>query len=1395
MTERIPQRNAIIARGRTAAIGLAVSVVVALGAAGRIGGAAAASELPPEQVEFFEKHIRPILAQECYECHNSRDEAKAGLVLDHREGWRAGGDSGPVIAPGRPAESLLLGAIRHERDDLQMPKSGAKLDEHVIDDFRRWIAMGAPDPRDGPPSEEQLAEDTSWEAIRDRRAGWWSFQPIARPDVPEVEGVDHPVDRFVRARLAEEGLTPSGPADPRTLVRRLHFTLVGLPPEPEEAESFVAAWKADPDAAVAAEVDRLMGSPQFGEKWARHWMDWTRYADSHGSEGDPDIPKAWRYRDYLIRAWNDDVPYDQLVLEHFAGDLVDAPRIDRERGINESALGTGHLRMVYHGFAPTDALEERVRFTDDQIDAVTKAFMGLTVSCARCHDHKFDAISQADYYALFGIFTSALPATVSVDAPGVAEKNRDSLASLKPEIRRAMADAWLAALEDGRLDWEGALEKAGKNGKDGTLDPVLQPLRAVRRAGEGSGEAAAAWRAQRKAFRDAMAKAESARSGDAIRRHWDLSDPAELADWTRDGVGVEDTEPAPAGEFALAPGAPDADDGPVIDAILPAGMHSHRLSTRHRGVLASAPLELDGEYDLHLHAAGDGGLARYAVQHYPRRGTVYPVTRLEKGDWHRIRYGRLDYWKGDRIHLEFTTAADTAVLTRDRERSWFGVREAILVEKGAPVPLWPEKESQAPLFAGQDAAPADFDQAVDRYRETLRRVLAQWRRDDGSLDDAPALFLDGLLQSGVLPNRPGDLPGEGRELVRRYRELESQVPAPTRAPGVLERPGRDQPLYVRGDHEKPGDPVPRRFLEAIDETPYATDGTGRLPFARDLLSEDNPFTARVIVNRVWHHLFGGGLVSTMDNFGRLGDKPSHPELLDFLAARFREDQGWSLKALIRDLVLTETWRQEAIPSDEATRADPDNRLLSHFSIRRPPAEGLRDAILAVSGELENERYGPPVTGNAPRRSVYLKVKRNRLDPFLKTFDFPTPASAVGRRDRTNVPAQSLTLLNDPFLRNRAADWAGAMLDSLPADAGEDARIRRLFETALSRPPTETELAKSRSFLQTVDGAARANRERIRELEKELASVREQRRELLEPVRRRLLAERGAEDAGTGVGLPPSAAPSPVAQWDFEGDLADSAGNLSGAAKGDARLDDGALVVDGNGFVATGPLPFELGEKTLAATVRLSDLDQRGGGVITVQDRQGRVFDSLVFGERRPRRWLAGSNGFARTLDFEAPDETEAADRPVHLALVYEGDGTIRCYREGEPWGDPVRKAPLHTYAAGEAEVLFGLRHGKSPHGNLPLRGRILEASLYDRALSPDEVRAVAAGRALPAREVEAALTETQRTEKAALEARIAELRSARADRRQPDAELPPHRRRWRELTHALFNLKEFVYLK
>ena len=1331
-----------------------------------LGGVAPAQAITDAEREFFESRIRPILAQECYECHSGATKSKGGLLLDTRAGWERGGDSGPVIVPGKPEESLLLKSIAHEIEDLKMPKAGAQLDHQLIDDFRHWIAMGAPDPRDAPPSPEQLSQDTNWEAIRERRKGWWSFQPIRDPEIPVIEGATHPVDRFVRSRLEKEGLEPAGPADPATLHRRLSFALVGLPPSLEESENFQKEWTADPDKATSSLVDHLIASPAFGERWARHWMDWVRYAETHGSEGDPAIPHAWQYRDYLIRALNDDVPYGQLVKEHLAGDLLAEPRINPSLQLNESAIGTAHYRMVFHGFAPTDALDERVKFTDDQINTVTKAFLGLTVSCARCHDHKFDAISQADYYAMYGIFTNGLPATVSIDAPGVLEQHRDELKQLKGRIRSATAAFWLESLRDGSFDFNAPSKS-------------LQLLAKLTQ----SEDPASGWQQTRSDFEERLRNFHESRNGDQVRRIWELSDPEEAGQWTKVGEGMQ-------GDGAIQPGEFVVGMSGIVERFLPGGVFSHSLSTKHRGFLASPPQPLDDEYDLYLNVIGENSSARFAVQHYPRRGTVYPVTNLEKGVWQWVKYDRIDYWKGDDIHLELSTAADAPVLVKNEERSWFGIREALLVKKGSPSPERPEDEwLGAVLSPAGERDPKTAEEIRSIYVEVIRNLLGKWQNGE-VLSDAGALLLEDLRAGGALPNKGESVPAELASLLTEYRDLESQVPTPTRAPGIAERPGVDQALYVRGNHKEPGEIVPRRFLEAIDETPYETSGSGRLELAADFLRDDNPFTARVAVNRIWTYLFGEGLVATVDNFGRLGEEPSHPELLDHLATRFRGEMDWSVKALIRELVLSETFRQSSNPSPEAAEQDPDNRLLSHYSVRRLDAEAIRDSLLAISGELDGERYGVPQGETSPRRALYLRVIRNNLHPLLATFDFPVPASTVGTRDSTNVPAQSLTLLNDPFIAGRAAAAAKRAKAAMEEAPDDEAMIDWVFRAALNREPTLPEIDSARSFLHTLEQEYRVGAEKRAGLQKRLTDLEAEREGILEPVRERLFASLRKPDEKAVMPVDPG----PVSHWNFEQGLNDLVGESSLTLEGSAKVEGGALVLDGSGYAISQVLKQDLSAKTLDVIVELETLDQRGGGVMTVQDARGTLFDSIVFAERRPLRWLAGSNRHVRTADFNGPDEKDAVKQPVRLTFTYDEDGTIRGFRDGKPLGEPVRVSDLQNYSAGDSEVVLGLRHGKGPGGNRSLKGRIYEATLFDRALSPEEVgiQAGQTGVYVSKEMILDSLTEPQREKLRSIDQSLDEVKDQLSGFR-PFPEKPD--RKWQDLVHAVFNLKEFIYLQ
>jgi len=1329
-----------------------------------------------ERQSFFESKIRPVLAAECYECHGATKQ-KAGLRLDYREGILNGGDSGAALVAGDPEKSLLFQSITHAHSDLQMPKDRAKLDDKVIADFAKWIKTGALDPRDHAPTAEEAAKDMDWKSVLEMRKRWWCFQPVANPAPPEVKNATmshHPVDRFVEKKIEDAGLQPAAHASAAAVIRRASYVLTGLAPTPAEVAAFEQSAIRNPQSAMESLVDRLLASPRFGETWARHWMDWVRYAETHGSEGDPAIPDAWRYRDYLIRALNADVPYPQMVRENIAGDLLKHPRINKDLGENESALGIGQYRFVLHGFGPTDTLDEQVTFTDNQIDVITKAFQGLTVACARCHNHKFDAISQTDFYALYGIMVSCHPATICVDTPEVREKNVKELAALKPRIRDAVATAWqksLATLAT-RLDAWQPKDEARKKGQG--PDPTREALEAWQRMrGLEPAKMGGEWARQERIWQEAQAKRQAFLHQDTYAR-WDLrSDDAKT--WFADGNGLRGASSA--GEFSVSP---EGDD--VVARIHPAGVFTDLLSTKHRGVLTSHRFPGQGGR-LWVRVSGSGNSrVRYVVQNYPRTGTIHLKKDLdgEGSDW--VSWD-IDYWKGDTLYLEACTNADMPVEGKGAERSWFGVSEVIYAKDKNVMPP-PAGVSLSAVLDPQTPAPASREELVHAYAKAIGKCVEAWR--SGRMTDDQAEFLNSVLLAKLLPNTTKELAGVA-SLIAEYRKLEEAVPVPTRAPGVLEADSFDQALFVRGSHKTPAEAVPRRFLEAIDARDYKPTNSGRLQLAQSLTDPKNPLTSRVIVNRLWHYVFGRGIVATTDNFGKLGDLPTHPELLDYLASRF-DARGGSIKDMLKFLLTSQTFQLDDHAPAQAIEKDPENLLLTHFSVRRLDAEAVRDSILALTGKLDDTMYGESVLSREPRRSVYLKVVRNNLDPFLAVFDAPVPSSTRGRRDATNVPAQSLALLNDSAVIEWSGDWAKRILGNKAAPSDEG-RINEMFREAFGRAPTPQEKMQSSGYLHTIDEANASSGVMVSNLQKKISLLEQRIESYLGPARDKMMADRGAVKV-------PKNLPTPIAEWDFEDGPKDLRGGLNLELKGNARVEHGALVLDGEkSFAESSMLKKPLREKTLEAWVKLDTLDQRGGGVMSVQTSNGATFDALVYAEKEPQCWLAGSNFFRRTQSFEGEPEAAALTKPVHLALVYRADGTIAGYRRGEPYGQPYRSHGPEEFEAGKCNVIFGLRHSPAG-GNKMLRGRILRARLYDRALSDAEVSASAKTEAaLPGDEdLLAALDDNERNVVRHAREELSDLNLKLTEIREATSHAGPEAA-WQSLAQSLVNLKEFIYLR
>ncbi len=995
------------ARGISALLLLLVPVVIA--SAGRPAPPAPVPPTAsPEDLEFFEKRVRPLLATHCVSCHSGAEPA-AGLRLDRPEALRG------AVTPGKPDASTLIHAVRFTGPAPKMPPSG-KLPAEQIAALEEWVRRGAPVPKATAPA----ARPEAGFPLEARRRHW-AYQPVKAPAIPRPKGAAawgrNPVDAFVLAKLEAAGLKPAPPADRRTLLRRVTFDLTGLPPTPAETRAFLADTRPD---AYERVVERLLASPACGERWARHWLDLMRYGESLGHEYDFDIPNAWQYRDYVVRAFNADVPYDRFVREHIAGDLMADPRRDPVTGRNESVLGTAFWWLGEGKHSPVDVRQEQADRIDNQIDVFGKAFLGQTVACARCHDHKFDPIPTKDYYALYGILKSSRYLQAHLDAPETfarPARERDALDAHLP--RRALADHWktaLRALPDARLAAAVAPLAGG---------PAGTPL-----------PAPASWRGTGAAFAGPPAA-----PGDLVVS----SDPAR----------------------------------PVLGLIPRSGIaHSARRLVRFEGGLRSPAFDLNRDF-LHLKASGRQGRLHLIVDNFqvirdPIYGPLARTVNAPAPQWVTID---LRLWKGRRAYIELldgplTCLSQNPLAPPDKPfDGWVRLDAAVLSDS-------PQAPSEPNALHGKPAG---------EVRAALEGALDRWATGERQPADADALdALDRLICAGDL----GAAPAAVAETARRVAVLESAVPSPTRAPALCEGDGEDEKVFVRGNHQTLGETAPRLQLALFgrEAAPAVSGGgpsagSGRRELAVWLSRPDHPLTARVMVNRLWKHHFGAGLVATPDDFGHMGARPTHPELLDWLAVTFVKT-GWSIKAMHRLMVLSSTYRMDsggAGVDARAAKKDPNNALLHRMPVRRLEAEAIRDALLAVSGRLDRRMGGAPVPthlteftrglgrpASGPldgdgRRSLYLSVRRNFLSPWMLAFDFPTPFTCMGRRTTSNVPAQALALMNGPFVRQQAGVWAERVLREMP-DAPPAARVDALYASAFGRPPTAAERAEAVAFV-------------------------------------------------------------------------------------------------------------------------------------------------------------------------------------------------------------------------------------------------------------------------------------------------------------------------------------------
>ena len=974
-----------------------------------------------ESLAFFESKIRPVLVEQCYSCHSqeaaTKGKLKGGLYLDSRDGMLRGGDTGPALSSEHSEESLILKALRYE--EYEMPPSG-KLSANIIGDFERWVAQGAVDPR-------RAAEPIKQKGM-DLESGrkFWSLQPLG--SIRPASGA-HPVDAFIRAAQEAKDLAPSEMADPRVLVRRAWFDLLGIPPTPEELQEAIASLGVPEGqkgtvskAAWSALIDRLLERPEYGERWARHWMDIARFAESFGYEQDYDRPNAYHYRDFLIRAFNQDMPFDQMARWQIAGDEL-APE-------NPLAwMATGFLGA---GAFPTQLTEREFESTrynelDDMTATTSVAFLGLSIGCARCHDHKFDPISSEDYYRFAASFTAAIRSEKTLDLDPEANEKIAAEHKLKLEALRRE----LMAYEAEHLPLELA-KFVSQRGND-PAKSLNDPWRNLR--GEIQSSTASQFKLQTDgsylAIGDAPNQDKITFTAALPAGQWTALRIEALADPTlpRQGPGRADN-----GNFALGNLTVEhlAKDQEPTKLVLEQPQATHQQNADSLSIAASIDADLVSGWAI------DGQIGK-------SQAAVFRIANA------------ISTVESDRLRMTLLFHHPNAKHAMGRMR--FSISKA-------PSP---------PIEVGGDAPPADVLEAIAQIAEKLpmtkelpssdawktalawyKSVDPQWSQLNSKLTklqaDGPAFRRTNVLVTTEgEPHVPHHADGRGyphfypeTHLLRRGDvDQKVSVVSPGFPKVFLKDPNAPAELSWT-DSTKSNSKSSYRRAALANWLTDTTDGTGAL-------------VARVIVNRLWQHHFGRGLVGTPNDFGSTGQKPTHPELLDWMAQELI-DQGWKLKALHRQLMTSETYMQtNRMPDDPRLKSDPDNLLWWHRPPRRLEAESIRDSMLVVSGLLDRTMYGPgTLDPNMKRRSIYFFIKRSQLVPMMMLFDWPEHLVSIGQRQTTTIAPQALAFMNNPIARAAAEALANQLSDVQ--------RIDEVFLKVLSRLPTDAERQAAFRFI-------------------------------------------------------------------------------------------------------------------------------------------------------------------------------------------------------------------------------------------------------------------------------------------------------------------------------------------
>lgn len=966
----------------------------------------------PEQVDF-NYDIRPILSQNCLVCHGpDSGSRKADLRLDNFEGATArleGG--GAAIVPRSIHKSLLISRVTSTDPNFRMPPPEAKkiLSAREIALLSRWIKQGA-------------KWKPHWALIEPQL-------PELPPNLKQASNSDI-IDHLIDSKLEVKELKPTDKASKNALIRRASYLLTGLPPDPEDVQAFVS----DPSPnAYEKVVDQYLASPHFGERWARHWMDLMRYGEHMGHEFDYTISGTWQYRDYLIRAFNQDVPYDLFVKEHLAGDMLEDPRYHPEEGFNESIIGTGYFFLGEGKHSPVSVKAEESDRIDNIIDVTSKTFQALTVACARCHDHKFDPIPTTDYYAMYGMIESArigpLPARKSLKQEAQIKR----LTAIKREIKSQLGQQLIVDAEKASPQFISQLRQFVQDAND-------KPA------------------AEKDSSRYRMI-------GDFRQGKW--------GGWHTTGSAF--------GEAPLM-GVPVIDQGSHRIKGLASGVASSRFFTSGvMGALRSPTFIIEHD-SIAIRAAGLNSTIRIVADNFqviqdPLYGSLEKM--INDKEWKTYTFN-VSLVKGHKAYLEFMpgnygnhTGKGPQHMYRIKPEDFIEVQYALAFDETVPDIRFPVPDRE------NDYSLAAKKQAIDDWTNN-RASIKQIR------------FLSELLNSVETQSYEKII----SPLITEYDSIAALQYDSTHFLGLTEGDAVFSSVFIRGSFSQLSEEkVSRRFLTAIKTGPedFPQHGSGRLAWAEAVVDPSNPLTARVIVNRIWHHLFGRGIVETVDNFGMQGKFPSHPELLDYLAIQMVKDD-WSMKGMIKDILLSQAFQRSTKVIAENQQVDPENLLLHHFPIKRLEAEAIRDGMLAVTGRLNLTMYGEPIpihltefmTGRGKplesgpldgdgRRSIYTAVRRNFLSPMMLVFDAPIPFSTFGKRNTTNVPAQSLTLMNDPFVHDQAHYWAEDLLGK--GSNSKEERIQEIYMRAFSRQASLEELKEAESLLEIL---AEANNRSLEE---------------------------------------------------------------------------------------------------------------------------------------------------------------------------------------------------------------------------------------------------------------------------------------------------------------------------